>query len=127
MTAPNPTPPASVDEAEGRRLLEEAIEKIGRQVATWSRNSGDARINVRLAHVRALLTAAREREGMREALDELKIAAGRALGSHAAPYDCYATGPLTGDSYRDLVECPGCVLDAILNRAALQPSPAKGE
>lgn len=71
--------------------------------------------------------AAREREGMREALDELKIAAGRALGSHAAPYDCYATGPLTGDSYRDLVECPGCVLNAILNRAALQPSPAESE
>ena len=32
----------------------------------------------------------------------------RAIGSHYAPADCYATGPLTGDSYRDLVECPAC-------------------
>lgn len=32
----------------------------------------------------------------------------RAVGDHFAPNDCYATGPLTGDSYRDLVECPAC-------------------
>jgi len=32
----------------------------------------------------------------------------RAIGDHFAPHDCYATGPLTGDPYRDLVQCPAC-------------------
>ena len=32
----------------------------------------------------------------------------RAIGDHFAPHDCYATGPLTGDHFRDLVECPAC-------------------
>ncbi|MES2706106.1 MAG: hypothetical protein V4726_05820 [Verrucomicrobiota bacterium] len=32
----------------------------------------------------------------------------RAIGDHFAPNDCYATGPLTGNEYRDLVECPAC-------------------
>ncbi|WP_369053437.1 hypothetical protein [Burkholderia gladioli] len=27
---------------------------------------------------------------------------------HAAPDDCYATGPMTGDPFYDLVRCPGC-------------------
>lgn len=42
----------------------------------------------------------------------------RAIGEHSAPDDCYATGPLTGDEYRDLVECPACsfiaMYDAVL-------------
>ena len=33
----------------------------------------------------------------------------RAIGEHFAPSDCYATGPLTGDAYRDLVQCPACL------------------
>jgi hypothetical protein len=33
----------------------------------------------------------------------------RAIGEHTAPGDCYATGPLTGDLVRDLVECPACI------------------
>lgn len=32
----------------------------------------------------------------------------RAIGDHHAPNDCYATGPLTGDSFRDLMQCPAC-------------------
>lgn len=32
----------------------------------------------------------------------------RAIGDHHAPDDCYATGPLTGDPIRDLVQCPAC-------------------
>ena len=43
----------------------------------------------------------------------------RAIGDHYAPHDCYATGPLTGDSIRDLVQCPACsfiaMYDAIKN------------
>lgn len=45
----------------------------------------------------------------------------RAIGDHNAPNDCYATGPLTGDAYRDLVECPACrfiaMYDAAISRA----------
>lgn len=32
----------------------------------------------------------------------------RAIGEHSAPYDCYATGPITGDPFRDLVQRPAC-------------------
>lgn len=32
----------------------------------------------------------------------------RAIGEHSAPHDCYATGPLTGDAFLDLVQCPAC-------------------
>ena len=32
----------------------------------------------------------------------------RAIGDHFAPDDCYATGPMTGDPIRDLVQCPAC-------------------
>ena len=39
-----------------------------------------------------------------EALREAR----RAIGEHSAPNDCYATGPLTGNAHRDLVECPAC-------------------
>ena len=46
---------------------------------------------------------------LREALHEGK----RAIGDHSAPDDCYATGPLTGDDYRDLVECPACSFIAV--------------
>ena len=51
---------------------------------------------------------------LRTAIAELIAAAKRANGDHHAPDDCYATGPLTGDPFRDLVECPGCVLAATL-------------
>ena len=54
---------------------------------------------------------------MRAALAEGR----RAIGDHWAPSDCYATGPLTGDPIRDLIECPACSFiakyDAALKRA----------
>lgn len=44
----------------------------------------------------------------------------RAIGDHYAPSDCYATGPVTGDSYRDLVQCPACsfirMYDAVMKK-----------
>jgi hypothetical protein len=58
----------------------------------------------------------RELREARAAIAELIEAARRANGDHCAPHDCYATGPLTGDPYRDLVECPGCALAAALAR-----------
>lgn len=46
----------------------------------------------------------------------------RAIGDHHAPEDCYATGPLTGDPIRDLVQCPACrfiaMHDAAIAKAA---------
>lgn len=59
-------------------------------------------------------TEASERNLMSAAADEIERLriivqeARRAIGEHSAPDDCYATGPLTGDAYRDLVECPAC-------------------
>ena len=41
----------------------------------------------------------------------------RAIGDHFAPNDCYATGPLTGDPYRDLVQCPACSFIAMYDAA----------
>jgi hypothetical protein len=41
----------------------------------------------------------------------------RAIGDHFAPNDCYATGPLTGDAFRDLVQCPACSFIAIYEAA----------
>ncbi len=45
-----------------------------------------------------------ERKILIEALKEAR----RAIGDHYAPNDCYATGPLTGNEFRDLVQCPAC-------------------
>jgi hypothetical protein len=54
-------------------------------------------------------------EKLYAALEEAR----RAIGGHIAPEHCYSTGPLTGNSYRDLVECPACsfisVYDALLS------------
>jgi hypothetical protein len=41
----------------------------------------------------------------------------RAIGDHYAPIDCYATGPLTGDHIRDLVQCPACSAIAMYDAA----------
>jgi len=41
----------------------------------------------------------------------------RAIGSHVAPNDCYATGPMTGDHFRDLVQCPACSFIAMYDAA----------
>lgn len=41
----------------------------------------------------------------------------RAIGEHSAPHDCYATGPLTGDEYRDFVQCPACSFIAMYDAA----------
>lgn len=48
---------------------------------------------------------------------EALIEGRRAIGDHYAPDDCYATGPMTGDDYRDLVQCPACVFIALYQAA----------
>lgn len=40
----------------------------------------------------------------------------RAIGDHFVPDHCYATGPMTGDPIRDLVECPACSFIAMYDR-----------
>lgn len=52
---------------------------------------------------------------LRAVVDEAR----RAIGDHHAPNDCYATGPLTGDEYSDLVQCPACSFLAMF--ANLEP------
>ncbi|WP_411953048.1 hypothetical protein [Aeromonas caviae] len=47
---------------------------------------------------------ASQRDELLAALEEAR----RAIGEHLAPNDCYATGPMTGDEFRDLVQCPAC-------------------
>lgn len=76
--------------------------------------SGDS-VNQDLRAAAAEITALRaEVERLREALRLAR----RAIGDHHAPNDCYATGPLTGDDYRDLVECPACAFLAALEEKA---------
>lgn len=50
--------------------------------------------------------------------DELIKQLDRVVGDHDAPRDCYATGPLTGDTIMDLVSCPSC--EAIVLLAKLR-------
>ena len=71
-----------------------------------------AKLGAELATLRA------ENERLRSVLDEAR----RAIGEHFAPNDCYATGPATGDAFRDLIECPACsfILKYDATRAALK-------
>lgn len=62
---------------------------IASRIGTAEREAADARAENR--QLRLVLAEAR-----------------RAIGDHFAPSDCYATGPLTGDPIRDLVQCPAC-------------------
>lgn len=55
-------------------------------------------------------------------LEKFMAAARRAIGDHHAPNDCYATGPLTGDAFLDLVQCPACAfLDQYANSTKVTP------
>lgn len=60
---------------------------------------------------------------LREALESAR----RAIGDHIAPDHCYSTGPLTGNAYHDLVECPECSFiaryDAIKQTASIEQAP----
>lgn len=68
----------------------------------------------------AELSASRAEAGrLREALKEAR----RAIGDHHAPSDCYATGPLTGDPFRDLVQCPACSFIAMYDAALAGEKP----
>jgi len=55
-------------------------------------------------HLDGSTTAEQQRDIALEALREMR----RAVGDHFPPNDCYATGPVTGNIMRDLVQCPAC-------------------
>lgn len=48
----------------------------------------------------------------------------RAIGDHFAPDHCYATGPVTGDAIRDLIQCPACsfiaMYDIVIAKATVR-------
>ncbi|MDM5117230.1 hypothetical protein [Aeromonas hydrophila] len=64
-----------------------------------------------------LLELESQRDELLAALEEGR----RAIGEHFAPNDCYATGPMTGDDFRDLVQCPACsfiaMYDEVITKA----------
>lgn len=66
-----------------------------------------------------------QRDELLEALKEGR----RAIGDHITPTDCYATGPSTGDHFRDLAQCPACSFIATHDAAiaAIQNASMKGE
>jgi len=54
-------------------------------------------------------------KAMRAALIEAKQAL-----THDTPYNCWATGPLTGDPVEDLVVCHGCRAISQIDAALLK-------
>jgi hypothetical protein len=62
----------------------------------------------RWPNVHYIIPLYRNPDPVRAALVEALEEGRRAIGTHHAPHDCYATGPMTGDEFRDLVECPAC-------------------
>lgn len=73
--------------------------------------------NPRFSLIGPLYTHPRPPPDVRELVEALREGR-RAIGEHSAPHDCYATGPLTGDEFIDLVQCPACCFiakhDAVL-------------
>lgn len=69
-------------------------------------------ISTKLEDVPSLLPLYEHADKSAEMLEALTEAR-RAIGNHFAPNDCYATGPLTGNEFRDFVECPACSFIAI--------------
>ena len=75
----------------------------------------------------AMQTVATLRASEAAALERVKVLTDavkegrRAIGDHFAPHDCYATGPMTGDTFRDLVQCPACSFIAMYDAAVAAP------
>lgn len=112
------------------RSAEEQADDAIQAMHAESTDAAKAYHRQRCRHTQALIAAEEsgyERglhdSGRAEMLDAL-IEARRAIGDHFAPSDCYATGPLTGDAYRDLVQCPACHAIPLIDAAI---SKAKGE
>lgn len=77
-----------------------AVDKIGYACVYVDHPGAGPREEELLANASLMVVA----PDMFECLEEAR----RAIGDHNAPADCYATGPITGDPIRDLVQCPAC-------------------
>lgn len=131
----NPDGPDAADEVESLRTAlaerDAQIERLTKDVAEASTDVEAMLTEAATLRARAT-TAERERDEARAEVERVKnvLEEGRrAVGDHFAPNDCYATGPMTGDHIRDLVECPACSFLALYDkykaRAALQQSEVK--
>jgi len=87
----------------------DGIEHLERHVA-------EARAIAAIAAMQADADLERIKQERDQAVEALREGR-RAIGDHIAPNDCYTTGPLTGDDYRDLVECPACSFIAMYDKA----------
>lgn len=108
--------PRDADASDAQTTLLTALKKIADGAWTGSdgkryRIAEPSSVEQKIARV-AIAKAAREaaQQEKREASDLLEALheGRRAIGDHSAPRDCYATGPLTGNAFRDLVQCPAC-------------------
>lgn len=68
--------------------------------------------HVPLAAMQAVRRAAKAGRKLNTELLAVLHEGRRAIGDHWAPNDCYATGPVTGDPFRDLIQCPACAFIA---------------
>ena len=80
------------------------IERLQSEYHLSQGDGYDALIKTGTAAADAISRLEREKAALIEVLREGR----RAIGDHSAPDDCYATGPVTGNAYRDLIECPAC-------------------
>ncbi len=85
-------------------LLQEVDRKIYQSTISTGPSTALKHADLFREALSALTSMGEERDRLKEALEEDR----RAIGNHWAPNDCYATGPVTGDTSRDLVECPAC-------------------
>lgn len=69
------------------------------------------------AYAAPLLARVAELQADSRRMKAALLEARRAIGDHHAPDDCYATGPMTGNPIRDLVECPACSAIAMFDAA----------
>lgn len=84
---------------------------IAPHIAYCHDGSGDGLTDQAEANAQLIAAAPLMLEALREGR--------RAIGDHYAPSDCYATGPVTGDPIRDLVQCPACSFIAMYDRAVI--------
>lgn len=104
------------------RELEAKLIKAKDIPMKYKRMEFNAQLQDENTSLRTALTAERE------VSDKLEKALKRVVGDHNAPNDCYATGPLTGNLYEDLVSCPSCEAESLLAEvAAIRATHTSGE
>lgn len=104
------------DLTEQLRTLLFRLEQAEANAAHWKANHDNQVAKTRLLTQREDLPVDRlpayaEMQRLQKRIAELEaglLEARRAIGDHYTPDHCYATGPITGNYFRDFVECPAC-------------------